>query len=38
VAIVGGQELQWVFSARNRASKPGAVSFEFFRERRRVGV
>ena len=38
VAIVAGEELQWVFSARNRATKPGAVRFEFFRERRRVGV
>ena len=38
VAIVAAQELQWVFSARNRASKPGAVCFDFFRERRRVGV
>ena len=38
VAIVAGEELQWVFSARNRARKPGAVCFEFFRERRRVGV
>jgi hypothetical protein len=38
VAIVAGQEFQWVFSARNRARKPGAVCFEFFREQRRVGV
>jgi hypothetical protein len=38
VAIVAGQEFQWVFSARNRSKTPGVVSFEFFRERRRVGV
>jgi hypothetical protein len=38
VAIVSGQEYQWVFSARNRAHKPGAVWFEFFKEKRRVGV
>jgi hypothetical protein len=38
VAIVASQEFQWVFSARNRAKRPGAVWFEFFRERRRVGV
>ena len=38
VAIVAGQEFQWVLSARNRARKPGAVSFEYFKEDRRVGV
>ena len=38
VAIVAGQEFQWVFSTRNRSTKPGVVSFEFFREQRRVGV
>jgi hypothetical protein len=27
VAIVQAQEFQWVFSAKNRASTPGAVSF-----------
>jgi hypothetical protein len=37
VAIVSGQEFQWVFSARNRG-KGKAVWFEFFREQRRVGV
>jgi hypothetical protein len=38
VAIVAGQEFAHVFSARNKATKPGAVWFEFYRERRRVGV
>jgi hypothetical protein len=38
VAIVSCQEFQHVFSARNRATKPGAVWFEFFKERRRVGT
>ena len=39
VAIVQGQEYQWVFSARNRSKKPGGrPSFEFFNENRRVGV
>ncbi len=38
VAIVACQEFQWVISARNRATKPKAVNFEFFREERRVGV
>jgi len=38
VAIVAGQEFQWVFSARNRATRGKAVWFEFFREERRVGV
>ena len=37
VAIVAGQEYQWVFSARNRG-KGKALWFEFFREQRRVGV
>ena len=37
VAIVAGQEFQWVFSARNRG-RGKAVWFEFFREQRRVGV
>jgi hypothetical protein len=37
VAIVAGQEFQWVFSARiHRKGK--AIWFEFFREQRRVGV
>src|SRR5437773_7421086 len=38
VAIVAGQEFQWVFSARNRAKQPGKYNYEFFREERRVGV
>jgi hypothetical protein len=38
VAIVACQEFAHVYSARNRATKPGAVSFEFFIERRRVGA
>jgi DNA-binding transcriptional ArsR family regulator len=38
VALVAVEELRWVWSARNRARKPGAVWFEFFKERRRVGV
>jgi hypothetical protein len=38
VAIVACQEFQWVISARNRATKPNAVCFEFFKEERRVGV
>lgn len=38
VAIVSGQEFQWVFSAKNRSPKPGVASFEFVKESRRVGV
>jgi hypothetical protein len=38
VAIVACQEFQWVFSARNRAGPGKVVSFEFFREERRVGI
>jgi hypothetical protein len=38
VAIVACQEFQWVFSARNRSTKPGVVSLDFFKERRRVGI
>jgi hypothetical protein len=38
VAIVQAQEYQWVFSAKNRASTPGAVSFEFVKQDRRVGM
>jgi hypothetical protein len=38
VAIVAAQEYQWVYSAKNRATKPGAVSFEFVKEDRRVGM
>ena len=32
------QEFQWVFSAKNRSTKPGVVSFDFVKEDRRVGV
>jgi hypothetical protein len=38
VALVLGEEFQWVWSARNRARKPGVACLEFFRERRRVGA
>src|SRR5207253_4295266 len=38
VAIVQTQEFQWVFSAKNRSSKPGVVSFDFVKEDRRVGI
>ena len=38
VAIVAGQEFQWVFSAKNRSPKPGVVSYDFVKEERRVGV
>jgi hypothetical protein len=38
VAIVQAQEFQWVFSAKNRAKDPGAVSFSFDKEERRVGI
>ena len=38
VAIVACQEFQWVISARNRAAHAKAVSFEYFREERRVGI
>ncbi|MDH5291627.1 MAG: hypothetical protein OEY41_16655 [Acidimicrobiia bacterium] len=38
VAIVAGQEFQWVFGGRNRSSTPGLVSFEFTKSSRRVGV
>ncbi|MGH2873212.1 MAG: hypothetical protein ACRDL5_12215, partial [Solirubrobacteraceae bacterium] len=38
VAIVACQEFQWVFSARNRFGSGKVVSFEYFREERRVGV
>jgi hypothetical protein len=38
VAIVRAQEFQWVFSTKSRASKPGAVWFEFVKEDRRVGM
>jgi len=38
VAIVQAQEYQWVFSAKNRSSTPGLVSFDFVKEERRVGM
>jgi hypothetical protein len=38
VAIVQAQEFQWVFSAKNRSSTPGVVSFDFVKEERRVGI
>lgn len=38
VAIVIAQEVQWVFTAYNRATKPGAVSFEFSKTERRVST
>ncbi len=38
VALVACEEIQWVWSARNRARKPGATWLEFFKERRRVGA
>jgi hypothetical protein len=38
VAIVAAQEFQWVFTAKNRSPKPGVVSFEFVKEKRRVGI
>jgi hypothetical protein len=38
VAIVACQEFQWVLSGRNRATHPNAVSFDFFKEERRVGI
>ena len=38
LALVAAEEIQWVWSARNRARKPGATWLEFFKERRRVGA
>ena len=38
VAIIQAQEFQWVFSAKNRSSIPGVVSFDFLKENRRVGI
>src|SRR5437764_9593543 len=38
VAIVACQEFQWVIGARNRAALGKAVSLDFFKEERRVGV
>lgn len=37
VAIVSAQEFAWVFSAKNRSSTPGVVSYDFAKEDRRVG-
>ena len=38
VAIVAAQEFQWVFSGKNRSQIEGVVSFDFFKEERRVGT
>ena len=38
VAIVSAQEFQWVFSAHDRATQPGAVFYAFERSERRVGT
>lgn len=38
VAIVSAQEFQFVFSARNRSTTPGVVSFDFSKQSRRVGT
>ncbi len=38
VAIVIAQEIQWVFTGYNRATKPGAVNFEFTKTERRVST
>ncbi|TMM05449.1 MAG: hypothetical protein E6G05_04785 [Actinobacteria bacterium] len=38
VAIVACQEFQWVIGARNRAALGKAVSLDFFKEERRVGI
>jgi hypothetical protein len=38
VALVVAEEFQRVWSARNRARKPGAAALEFFWEKRRVGA
>jgi hypothetical protein len=38
VAIISTQEYAWVFSAKNRSSTPGVVSFDFVNEDRRVGM
>lgn len=38
VAVVACEEFQRVWSARNRARKPGCAALEFFWERRRVGA
>jgi len=38
VAIVSAQEFQWVFSAHDRATQPGAVFYAFEKSERRVGT
>ncbi len=38
VAIVSAQELQWVFSACDVATQPGAVCYAFDKSERRVGA
>jgi hypothetical protein len=38
VAIVIAQEIQYVFTAYNRATKPGAVNFAFEKSQRRVST
>lgn len=38
VAIVAGQEFQWVFTGKNRSATSGVVSYDFVKENRRVGV
>jgi hypothetical protein len=38
VAIVSAQEFQWVFTGKNRSKTAGAVSFDFVKEERRVGM
>lgn len=38
VAIVSGQEYQWVFGGRDRSKSPKACSWDFTKESRRVGV
>jgi hypothetical protein len=38
VAVVACQEFQWVLSGRNRAVHPKAVSYDFFKAERRVGI
>jgi hypothetical protein len=37
VAIVSGQEFQWVFGGRSRSEIPGVASFDFTKSSRRVG-
>lgn len=35
---MSAQEFQWVFAAKNRSDPPGAVSYDFVKEDRRVGT